>query len=69
MEPTPTWQPWHNRRGKVQGVAIVYRCSDIGLEMKPNGLIEADRQFLCEEIAAALNQAFRKRSPTTEKQP
>lgn len=67
MDPIPTWKPYHNRRGKVKGVAIVFRASDIGLELKDSGLWqEGDRQALCEEIAEALNKAFRPRATSPQ---
>jgi hypothetical protein len=56
MEPVPEWKLWFNRRGKLKGVAIVFRCSDYGLEMQPNGLSEADRIEWCKKLCERLNQ-------------
>lgn len=59
-EPTPHWRTYRNRLGKTKGVAIVFRCSDIGLELKSCLWQEQARVELCNEIADALNRAFRK---------
>jgi hypothetical protein len=49
------WALWFSSRGKIRGVAIVYRASDYGLELKPNGLSESDRIAWCEDLCLVLN--------------
>ena len=49
------WTLWHNSRGRLEGVAIVYRCADYGLKLMPNGLSEADRLQWCEDLCLVLN--------------
>lgn len=60
------WRPYYYERSRkgvrrVKGVAIVYRCADIGLELKSALGDEWSREDLCKELCAALNQAFRKK--------
>lgn len=48
---------WRNRRGKAKGVAIVFRASDIGLELHSALAQEGDRAALCQELCDKLNRA------------
>jgi len=57
----PIWKVWRGRREKVKGVAIVFRASDIGLELLSDLVDEHDRAELCAEICAVLNDGWSKR--------
>lgn len=59
MDPTPTWQIWRNRLGRVKGVAIVYRASDYGLEIKSCLSNESNEEW-CKNLCDILNEAARK---------
>lgn len=57
MDPSSNWRVWRNRLGKAKGVAIVFRASDIGLELHSALSQEADRAALCQELCDKLNRA------------
>lgn len=60
MDPIPSWQVWRNRRGRIMGVAIVFRASDIGLEIK-TAMSNSDNESLCEDLCVVLNEAYKKK--------
>lgn len=51
------WQLWLNRNERVVGVAVVFQAGDYGLELKPNGLSDADRREWCKRLCDVLNEA------------
>ena len=51
------WRVWRNRRGKVKGLAIVFRASDIGLELRSDLVGETARAELAQELCDKLNRA------------
>lgn len=57
MNAPSNWRLWFNRRGRLKGIAIVFVASDYGLELQPNGLIEADRIDYCKRLCDTLNKA------------
>lgn len=59
MEPSPSWNVWRNRRGRVMGVAIVFRASAIGLEIK-TAMSNSSNEEACEKLCAVLNDARKK---------
>lgn len=60
------WTVWRNRRGKVKGIAIVFRAADIGLELHSDLADEGDREDLCREMCDQLNELRRKRAASSE---